>query len=448
MKQIVSLLSALILCLTVLPLSVFAKTDPIYDMTLDSQGVYIVNLETGTSIYEKAADHRMFPASVTKVMTALVVLDKCENPRETIVTCPEHSMFNYIIYDRGVHTELRMGEQISAYDLLMALMLESYCDVAELLAYHFGGNSVENFVQMMNDKVEELGLKNTHFENAHGLHSANHYSSPRDLAVILQKAIENPIFREIIETREYTIPATSRHAARPLDYTVGIYYEQNSLYCDAFVGGKSGFTDQAGRCLATYSSKDGMSFISVLLGANMDSNRLYPGNINMSYAETSTLIRYAYDHYEIRTVIEKGQELSQIPVTGSDFAVSAVAGEEVRILARRDQTIEHSLSIPQEIRADEVINGAAAGTLSLTNDGEVLDAVWPVVLQHDGTPIVTKSPIEEGAVNAVGAIRSIFQNDSFFVTLVILLLLVIALSVPALKITQYLHRRKLHRPKH
>jgi D-alanyl-D-alanine carboxypeptidase len=271
MKRSLSFLLAFVLLFSAffassVPVSAEGQNDPIYDLALDSKGVYLFNTETETVLYEKAQDTRMFPASTTKIMTALVVLDLCQDPKNEIITCPDTGMFRYIIDDGGVHMYLSQGEQLSVYDVLLGLMMNSYCDAADLLAWHFGDGQVSAFIDKMNAKAAELGLENTHFENAHGLHHPNHYSSPKDVAVFFRAALEKDLFREIISTREYTIPANNRHRARPLKYTVGMYYSNHDYYLDAFVGGKSGFTDQAGRCLVTYSEKDGVSYISVLLG--------------------------------------------------------------------------------------------------------------------------------------------------------------------------------------
>lgn len=446
MKRIVSLFLALILCLASFLPALAAGKDAIYDLALDSQGVYVFNPETGVAIYEKAAESRMFPASTTKIMTALVVLEHCSDPKDTRVTVENTDIFRYIIEDGGVHANLVRGETFTVYDLLMGLMMASWCDVADLLAYHFGGGSVASFVEMMNKKAQDMGLENTHFENAHGLHHSNHYSSPRDIALILAEAVKKTAFREIITTRNYTIPATEKAGARSVRYTVNIYYPSNDYYLDAFVGGKSGFTDPAGRCLATYSQKDGVSYVSVLLGANMDTTRRYGDN--MAWVETHTLISYAYEHYEVKSVLEKGEKVGKIPVLDGDVELDVVAGEEIRVLTRKEEVPTYQVSLPQSVDLKDVKDGARIGQAQLYFNGEAAEGSYPLLLRWDGVPITTKGAIQKGAENAADAVGGIFKTDKIFLTLLILLLVIIALCIPAMKITRALHKKKSHRPKH
>jgi len=447
MKRLFSFLFVLIFLFGTFSIPVSAEKDPIYDIALDSQGVYVYNPETDTAIYEKAAESRMFPASTTKIMTCLVVLEACADPHTEIVTVPSTSMFDYIIEDGGVHTALAKGEKFTVYDLLLGMMMNSFCDVSDLLAYHFGNGDISAFVDQMNQKAAELDLKNTNFENAHGLHSKNHYSSPKDMAKILCTAMENPLFREIVSTRSYTIPATNRHAERPLRYTVDVYYPTSDFYLECFVGGKSGYTDQAGRCLATSSEQDGITFVSVLFGANMDRTRYYPGN--MAHIETHTLLSYAYDNFEIRTLVEKGTKMAEIAVTDSETNLPLLTGEDIRVLIRKGSTPEYTLDFPQEIPVSQVQNGATIGSVQLAfNDSVEAAGTYPLLLSWDGVPIPIKSKIEKDAENAIGAVSGIFETDKIFLTLLILLFCVIAVCVPALKITKAIHKKKSHRPKH
>ncbi len=423
-----------------------SEKDPIYDIALDSQGVYVFNPETGTAIYEKAADSRMYPASTTKIMTTLLILEMCEDPKNTTVTVDSMQMFNYIINDGGVHMGLVRGETFTVYDLLVGTMMASYCDAPELLAQHFGGGDISAFVRKMNDRVAQMGLQNTHFENPHGLHSANHYSSPKDMAMILWEAMQNETFREIISLRSYVIPKTGYRPERNVRFSVTSYLETNDYYLDAYVGGKSGYTDQAGRCLATYSETEELSFVSVLFGANMDYSRYYPGN--MAQIETHTLISYALENFEIQTVLEKGATVGSIAVTDSETRLDVIAGEEIRVLNRKGTEPGFSVDLPKEIPATDVENNKEVGKALLSFNGEMTESAYPLLLSWDGVPIVTKSFVEKGAENAADAVAGIFQEDRVFVILLILLLTVIAICIPAFRITRHLHRKKSHRPKH
>ncbi len=446
MKRIFSLTLALILFLFSAPLSVFAEKDPIYDISLDSQGVYLINLETETVLYSKAENARMFPASMTKIMTALVVLQECKNLKEETITVTSMSMFDYIIKDRGVHMALKSGETFTVFDLLAGLMIESFCDVADLLAEHFGDGEISRFIQKMNDTAKKMGLKNTHFENAHGLHHPNHYSSPRDMAIILREAMKYDAFREIISLRDYSIPATQKTAERKLNYTVRSYNEGAKYYLPCYVGGKSGFTNEAGRCLATYSEQDGMSCVSVLIGANLDGNKKYPGN--MAEIETHTLLSYAYENFALQTVFEKGQEVTRLSVTDSEETVSVTANENVTALLRKNTEPHYKLNLPKELHVNDIKDGKKIGSLNFTFNSEPIEKEISLCISWNGKPITTKSALEKGAEGAAKAISNIFREDMVFVILFILLLLVIFVTLPLLRLAAYLHRKKLHKPKH
>ncbi len=445
MKKTISLFLAVLLMTFALPLSVFAEKDAIYDLALDTQGVYVYNLETDTAIYEKAENARMFPASTTKIVTALVTLENCKDPKKETITVKDMTIFNEIIEEGGVHMELTRGETFTVYDLLVGLMMASYCDVAELLATHFGGTT-ENFAKMMNQKAKAVGAENTNFENAHGLHHPNHYSSPKDIALLFEEALNNETFREIISLRNYTLPETNHHQERKLRHTVSTYYETNDFYLPCYVGGKSGFTNQAGRCLATYSEENGVSYISVLLGANMDNNRKYPGN--MAQIETHTLLSYAYEHFDVKTVMEKGETLGKIGVTDSDKTLPVVAGEDIVTLVRDGSEPTYEVDIPKEISVTEMKKDKEIGSVRLYFNGEEAEGSYPILLSWDGTPIATKSAIEKGAETAAKAVSGIFKTDRVFVILFILLLLVIFICLPIFRATQILHKKKSHRPKH
>jgi len=462
MKKILSLLLALILLLFSLPMSVFAEKDqgngsssisteeyritekdPIGDLALDSQGVFLINTETETVLYSKNADARMFPASTTKILTALVVLREKPDLKKETITITNLSMFDYIIKDRGVHMGLKVGETFTLYDLLAGLMISSYCDVADLLAEYFGDGKIENFIAKMNATAQELGLENSNFKNAHGLHHPDHYSSPRDMSIILREAMKYDVFREIISLRNYSIPATEQNPARPLRHTVQSYSENGKYYLPCYVGGKSGYTAQAGRCLATYSEQDGVSYVSVLFGANMDGNQRYPGN--MAEIETNTLISYAYENYALKTVFKKGQEVGKIAVRDSDQKLSVTTSESIRALVRTDAKPAYNITLPESISVKDVKNGKKIGSLNFKfNDSPVEDKVYSLVLSWDGKPIETKSALEKSAEGLSG----IFREDKVFVTLFICLLLVVFITLPGLRLADYLHRRKSHTPKH
>ena len=204
----------------------------------------VLEPRTGTVLYEKAPDKPMLVASTTKLMTALVVLEHCALD-EAVIPTQAHAAVE------GSSMLLRPGERYSVEDLLYGLLLASGNDAAAALADHCAGG-MEAFAALMNAKAEELGLRNSHFENAHGLDAPEHYSSARDLAAITAAAMELPVFCRMFATEAYT--------------THGItYYNHNRLLgtCPGCIGGKTGYTRAAGRVLVSVVEREGMRLICV-----------------------------------------------------------------------------------------------------------------------------------------------------------------------------------------
>ena len=444
MKKVLSFALCLLLIFC-LALPVFAAKDPISEIELDSQGVYLWNLETDTALYTKGADLRMYPASITKVMTVLVVLENCADTTGTFITSPGQELYQIILDDNGMNMAIKPGETFTVQQLLEATLLNSYCDSAQLLAWYFGGHDVSKFVDMMNDKVAAMGLTNTHFQNAHGLHSYGHYSSPRDLAMIFREAMKDERFMQLIRLRTSSIPATEYSKERPLQYSINMFFPDNPYYFEPIVGGKSGFTDEAGRCQVTYCEKDGVSYILVLMGANMDTSREYP-TWNMTYPETRQLLEYAYENFEIKTLFVKGQVVTKLAINHSDDTIPVVADEEIRVLVRKGADPEYRLKgLPAFIDVSGIQNGTEIGKLELVFSDEVASAK-KLVLSYQGQEIHMKSEVGEGA----SAFFAIFKSDKIFVILIVILALIFVGFIIFLFAARAAarKRRRRHTPKH
>ena len=227
-------------------------------ITPSAEGALIANVDTDAVIYEKNADQKLYPASLTKIMTAVVVLDECADPENTIVTCNKDTLDLLLGTDSSVFN-LVGGEQLPALELLYILLVHSANDAANALAEHFGG-TLPGFVDKMNAKAKELGMTNSHFMNPHGLHDDNHYTTPRDMYTLTKHALKNETFNKIFGTVRHTVPATNMTPhTRILATTVFIQDPNTSMantYYRPVDGGKTGNTDPAGRCLVTFAEED------------------------------------------------------------------------------------------------------------------------------------------------------------------------------------------------
>ncbi len=227
-----------------------------------SEAALIMDAATGTVLFSKNGDTQLYPASVTKILTTLLALEK-GNP-DDVITMTQTGV-NYAISGSS-NLNTQVGEQFTLRDALYAVMLKSANDLATQVGEHIGGGSLENFVQMMNDRCAELGCTNTHFNNACGMPDPDHVTTAHDLALIGQACIAREDFRKIIGTWSYTIPATNMSPERSFTSHVAMLVAPEYQY-PGILGGKTGYTDAAENCLITFDEQDGRTLICVTLKA-------------------------------------------------------------------------------------------------------------------------------------------------------------------------------------
>lgn len=268
------------------------------EISINSRAGILVEVSTGRIIYEKRSTEKMWPASTTKIMTAILVLENCN--LDDMVTVTETAISNipsgYVICD------LQIGEEISVKDLLNALMIKSANDAAYVLAEHVGG-SVNDFAYMMNQKAKELGCTSTHFVNPNGIHNENHYSTAYDLYLIAKYAMKNETFRNLVSTTEYTLPITNKYSNEDRSFrtTNDLINPDSSNYYKNAIGIKTGYTSQAGNCLVSESSRDGLEFISVVLNGDR-------------FTDSKKMFDYAYDNFTLTKIKEKNTVVDTIEI--------------------------------------------------------------------------------------------------------------------------------------
>jgi len=228
------------------------------DIGISAGQAILIDGDTGDVLYEKASDEKAYPASTTKIMTALITLETLkehDSPLDQKITVPQIAEGV-----EGSSIYLKAGEQISIEDLLYGLMLVSGNDAAVALAEIIGG-SQENFVQMMNDKAEEIGCRNTNFINPNGLFDENHYTSVRDMALIAREAMKDPDFRKIVAAKEWKAdrPDSDYLTFRNKNKTVNEYEGGNGI--------KIGYTESSGRTLVASAERNGRTMICVVMSA-------------------------------------------------------------------------------------------------------------------------------------------------------------------------------------
>lgn len=395
-----------LLCVSVNANDFFADGKNIY-----SDNVYMVNTDTGRVVYELDSESLVFPASLTKIMTCILAIEHCESLDE-LYTIPS-GIFDDIYAQGGANMNLRYGEEISVGDLIKATMIRSACDSATALACYVSG-SVEEFSKLMNNKAIELGAKNTHFVNAHGLHDENHYTTAKDLFLITEYALKNQTFCDIISEYSCVIPATNKSDERNLSTTMDIENPDKEIYYPYVTGIKSGYTSEAGRCLITKATKNGETYLLITLGANRD--RYY--NDNMAFTDALTLFEYHFAQYSIQTVVDETMVLATANVAnGVTDTVDVTAEYGITALVGLDEKIEINVSLPDEIKAP-IKAGDVVGTASVNYGNE------STVLQ-----LIATSDVEEKPSNIIIDNFDKQSNASAYMDLVSIILITVSLVV-------------------
>ncbi len=324
---------------------------------LQARAAILMDAETGQVLYAKNAHKRLPPASLTKIMTAILVLEQCN--LDDVVKASERA-----VNTKPSSMNLRVGEQVKVRDLLYALMLRSANDAAVALAEHAAG-SVEAFARLMNEKAGELGAKNTYFVNPHGLHDPRHLSTAYDLALITRYAMENETFRTIVKTPYYIVERS--HNQEDLWMVNKAKFLKEYAYAE---GVKTGYTRPAGFCFAGAATRDGRRLISVVL------------NSPQREADTIALMEHGYKDWErieltagaiVGAAQAKNGDPEQVPLRLAESLVW-VAPKAQR--ARYRWTV-HAKPLNAPLKA-----GDSAGWLVVYRDEKPLLKA-PVVVAHD-----------------------------------------------------------------
>lgn len=235
---------------------------------LYSSNAILIDAKNGSILSDKNAKKRAYPASLTKIMTALIAIEHTQNLNEPITL--SDAIFSDLYEQNASMAGFLPGEDVSTRDLLYGLLLPSGAECSIGLATQVAG-SEEAFVRMMNKKAAELKMKNTHFTNSTGLHHWNHYTTAEDMSSLLRYALQNSAFREIFTSSRYSTSASNMHPdGITFHSTMFQHLQANALANGEIIGGKTGFTTQAGLCLASLARIDDREYILVTMGADGD----------------------------------------------------------------------------------------------------------------------------------------------------------------------------------
>ena len=245
---------------------------------IQSEGAVVIDGATGAVIYGKNENSRFYPASTTKLMTALLVLERTD--LKDMVTFSKGATTNL---EAGASTlNLTEGDRLTVEQCLYGLLLKSANEIGNALAEHVSG-SVSGFAALMNEKAVQLGCKGTHFTNPHGLNDSEHYTTPYDMALIGRAAFQNETLCKIDTTTSYRFPATKNAESKTISMGHKMLYSTDSRYYEGIIGGKTGYTSLAGNTLVTGAERNGVRLVAVVMKSR-----------STHYEDTKALLDYGF----------------------------------------------------------------------------------------------------------------------------------------------------------
>ena len=332
-------------------------------ITTNSEACILMDVKSDKILYAKNAYERMYPASTTKLMTAILTLENCKLTDKATVS--HNAIFSIPVgYS---HANLKEGEELTIEQLLNVLLIPSANDAAIVLAEHISG-SVEEFANLMNKKAQELGCKDTHFVNPNGIHNKNHYSTAYDLALIGKYAMKFPDIKRIAMIKQYTLPTTNKYdkTDRIFNATNGLINPGSKYYYEYTTGLKTGYTDSAGSCIVASAKKGNMELIEVVLKAN---------SITERYTDCKTMFNYGFDNYTYKKLQTSGNIIKTVEIANAtneskNLEISVKDDISVLIPSKIDTgNLTPKIELKENLEAP-IAENSVVGKVTYTIDGK------------------------------------------------------------------------------
>ena len=406
------------------------------DVKLKSKTALLINLDTGQTVYSVKADEKRYPASTTKIMTYIVVVEHIDDLEHTKIKIKQKVLDALNGTGSSVAgLQYHEGEKMSALDLLYCMMVPSGNDAAMVLADYVGKGDIKAFVKMMNDKAKELGCKNTHFENPDGLHDKNHYTTANDLAVMAQYALTLPEFSTITNTDTYYIEG-DEYPLVTTNYLIdenrgGEYYYQYAQ------GIKTGTTDEAGHCLVTKGEADGYSYLGVFM-----MNPIKDPDEYGTMIDAADLFRWALTQLELNQVASSQTPMCELKLNlawGKD-SVQLVPEKNINAIVPtdyKDSDIVVETEVPESIDAP-LNKGDVIGKAVVYYNGPEAKGKQKIAVVN----MVSGETIERsGILYVFSVIQNIIASNWFL----LIVLIVIILLVTYIIVSSIIKRRNRSR---
>lgn len=411
MNRIKRCITACILITAMLPpLCVSASEPP----AVQTQAVILADAATGQVLYQKNENERMYPASTTKIMVALLALENLQLDDMVTASASAISLLPQGHTNMGILPE----ERLSVRQLLYGMMLASAGDAANVLAERISG-SVDEFVKLMNQRALELGMTSTNFVNTSGAHDEHHYTTASDMAILARWAMQNEAFREIVKTDLYIIPPTEKYTEeRRLSNTNHLVSARRTsrYYYRYATGIKTGFTNQAKLCLVSSAEKNGLSLICVALGADTADGQM------VDFVDSKNLFEYGFANFSRKSVVKAHTIVAQAPIKSAKGAKQVLleAATDITKLCGTDEElgkVECTDMINDNIKAP-VKKGDVLGTAEYFVDSVSVGSV---------ELIADKDYAFDPVKNVLGVLTAIFTSPFLYLPFVLFFLVLVAM---------------------
>ena len=314
------------------------------ELKIYSESAILIEEKTGKILYEKDCYARKYPASTTKILTAILAIENCSMDETAVAS--EYAVNS--VKSGYTKADIQVGETFTIEQLLNVMMIQSANEAATIIAEHISGSEKE-FANLMNEKAKEIGCLDSNFVNANGMHNENHYSTAYDLALIARYCMKNEKFRELAILKEANLPWTEywsqeevdEHGERNFKNTNKLMQSDSQYYYPYCIGIKSGFTTPAKNCLVSASNKDGFETISVILHAEATEEGL-----SARYVDTINLFEYGYSKYNIDEILEEydmieySQENENVKNESSNLVIDFFSNYEENLNANTQNNIQ------------------------------------------------------------------------------------------------------------
>lgn len=383
------------------------------EIDLEAEIAMLVSLDNGAVIFDKNADRRTAPASLTKITTAIVAIENCDDLENTIVTAP-YDAIHALDGTGSSLVGIKTGEKISMLNLLYCMMVHSANESANIIADYIGGGSIPRFIELMNSFVQKLGCENTHFVNAHGLDDEGQYTTAADMRKIVEYALRLPIFEKLSNTARFTLPQSNLREAQTLRTTNELIDSTSRYYYAGAKGIKTGTTTNAGRCVISVAARDGYRYLGIVMRAPYKDaeGNVIDGKESSAFVDCRKMFNWAFNNLRLETVADPAQIVSEVKVElsfQSDY-VRLLPRGEVRALVPQGLNasgvmIEPDENMPKTVDAP-LKKGDVVGTANILYAGQVIGTVELVAEKDVRRSLILHvgSLLKKGVQSTVGKV--------------------------------------------